>query len=207
LGGSSILKAMEAIISTELFKWVILPILIFSSRIFDVSLGTLRIVFISRRLKYLAPVIGFFEVIVWLLAINTIIANLNNVVGYLAYGLGFAAGTFIGICIEEKLAVGNAVLRVITKMDASELIKDLREKGYPVTTVAAQGKQGEVSIIFMVIRRCDYDEVIHILRKHNPKAFYTLEDVRVVSKKGFPFGRGPRINTHYGPFRFFRKGK
>jgi uncharacterized protein YebE (UPF0316 family) len=145
--------------------------------------------------------------IVWLLAINTIIANLNNVVGYLAYGLGFAAGTFIGICIEEKLAVGNAVLRVITKMDASELIKDLREKGYPVTTVAAQGKQGEVSIIFMVIRRCDYDEVIHILRKHNPKAFYTLEDVRVVSKKGFPFGRGPRINTHYGPFRFFRKGK
>ncbi|MFW6140775.1 MAG: DUF2179 domain-containing protein [Acidobacteriota bacterium] len=198
---------MESFLNTELFRWVLLPILIFLSRIFDVSLGTLRIVFISRRLKYLAPVIGFFEVIVWLLAINTIIANLNNVVGYLAYGLGFASGTFIGICIEEKLAVGNAVLRVIIRSKATELIKELREKGYPVTKVIAQGKQGGVCIIFMVIRRCDYDEVVSILRKHNPKAFYTLEDVRVVSKKEFPFGKGPRIDRFYGPFRFFRKGK
>jgi len=198
---------MEAVISSELIKWVILPVLIFLSRIFDVSLGTLRIVFVSRRLKYLAPVIGFFEVIVWLLAINTIIAHLSHVVGYLAYGLGFAAGTFIGICIEEKLAVGNAVLRVITRKSANELIEELREKGYPVTKVTAQGKHGEVSIVFMVIRRCDYDEVISILRKHNPKAFYTLEDVRVVSRREFPFGRGARINRHYGPFSFFRKGK
>ncbi len=198
---------MDSFVSTELFKWVILPILIFSSRIFDVTLGTIRIVFVSRRLKYLAPVIGFFEVIVWLLAINTIIANLNNVVGYLAYGLGFASGTYIGICIEEKLAVGNAVLRIITHIDATKLIEELRDRGYPVTKVLAQGKQGDVSIIFMVIRRCDYDEVIKILRKFNPKAFYTLEDVRLVSKVGFPFGRAHRSYKLRGPFKFSRKGK
>jgi len=198
---------METFISTELFKWVILPILIFASRIFDVTLGTIRIVFVSRRLKYLAPVIGFFEVIVWLLAINTIIANLNNVVGYLAYGLGFAFGNYIGICIEEKLAVGNAVLRIITHIDATGLIEELRDRGYPVTKVLAQGKQGDVSIIFMVIRRCDYSEVISILREFNPKAFYTLEDVRLVSKGGFPFGRVQRSYKFNGPFKFFRKGK
>ncbi len=198
---------MDSFVSTELFKWVILPVLIFSSRIFDVTLGTIRIVFVSRRLKYLAPVIGFFEVIVWLLAINTIIANLNNVVGYLAYGLGFASGTYIGICIEEKLAVGNAVLRIITRIDATQLIENLRARGYPVTKVLAQGKQGDVSIIFMVIRRCDYSEVISILREFNPKAFYTLEDVRLVSKGGFPFGRVQRTYKLRGPFKFFRKGK
>ena len=198
---------MDSFVSTELFKWVILPILIFSSRIFDVTLGTIRIVFVSRSLKYLAPVIGFFEVIVWLLAINTIIANLNNVVGYLAYGLGFASGTYIGICIEEKLAVGNAVLRIITHIDATKLIEELRDRGYPVTKVLAQGKQGDVSIIFMVIRRCDYNEVISILREFNPKAFYTLEDVRLVSKGGFPFGRVHRTYKLHGPFKFFRKGK
>ncbi len=198
---------MDSFISTELFKWVVLPVLIFSSRIFDVTLGTIRIVFVSRRLKYLAPIIGFFEVIVWLLAINAIIANLNNVVGYLAYGLGFASGTYIGICIEEKLAVGNAVLRIITHMDATELIEDLRARGYPVTKVLAQGKQGDVSIIFMVIRRCDYSEVISVLREFNPQAFYTLEDVRLVSKAGFPFGRVHRSYKLKGPFKFFRKGK
>jgi len=193
--------------STELFKWVVLPILIFLARIFDVSLGTLRIVFVSRRLKYFAAFIGFFEVIIWLFAINIIMDNLNNVVGYLAYGLGFASGNYIGICIEDRLAVGNAVLRIITRRDATELVKVLREKGYPVTRVAAEGKQGEVSIIFMVIRRCDYDEVIETLQEYNPKAFYTLEDVRLVSKGGFPFGRELRASRWHGPFKFFRKGK
>jgi uncharacterized protein YebE (UPF0316 family) len=198
---------MESFLSTEVFKWVVLPLLIFSSRIFDVTLGTIRIVFVSKRLKYLAPFVGFFEVIVWLLAINTIISNLNNVVGYIAYGLGFAAGTYIGICIEEKLAVGNAVLRIITRMDAAELVENLRAKGYPVTKVIGQGKQGEVNIIFMVIRRCDYKEVISTLRQFNPKAFFTLEDVRLVSKGGFPFGKGSGMDKYRGPFRFFRKGK
>lgn len=198
---------MESFISSELFKWAILPLLIFLSRIFDVSLATIRILFVSKRLKYLAPAVGFFEVIIWLLAINTIIANLNNVAGYIAYGLGFSAGTYIGICIEEKLAVGNAVLRVITRMDATQLIEILRDKGYPVTKVVAEGKQGEVSIIFMVIRRCDYEEVIKILREFNPKAFFTLEDVRLVSRGGFPFGRMSKVNTFHGPFKSFRKGK
>ncbi|MBD3415291.1 MAG: DUF2179 domain-containing protein [Candidatus Aminicenantes bacterium] len=198
---------METFINTELFKWVVLPLLIFSSRIFDVTLATIRIVFVSKRLKYLAPVVGFFEVIVWLLAINTIISNLNNVVGYIAYGLGFAAGTYIGICIEEKLALGNAVLRVITRMDASELVDHLRAKGYPVTKVIGEGKHGEVNIVFMVIRRCDYKEVVTTLRQFNPKAFFTLEDVRMVSKKAFPFGRVDKTNKYQGPFRFFRKGK
>ena len=129
---------IDSIIDTDIFAWVILPLLIFLTRIVDVSMGTLRIVFVSKGLKYLAPIIGFFEVIIWLLAIRIIMQNLNNFMCYLAYGAGFAMGNYIGIFLENRLAVGRAALRVITRMDASELIKTLREKGYGVTNVEAQ---------------------------------------------------------------------
>jgi len=78
---------LEMIANSEIFKWVILPLLIFLARVLDVSLGTIRIVFISRGLKHFAPLIGFFEVIIWLLAIRVIMQNLNNVVCYIAYEL------------------------------------------------------------------------------------------------------------------------
>jgi len=119
---------LESFISSEIFKWIVMPLLIFTARILDVSLGTVRIVFVSRGLKYLAPLVGFFEVIIWLLAIRVIIQNLNNVACYIAYGAGFAMGTFIGLQIEKKIAIGNSLIRIITKKDATELIEHLKEK-------------------------------------------------------------------------------
>ncbi|MGF3554602.1 MAG: DUF5698 domain-containing protein, partial [Thermoplasmatota archaeon] len=97
--------------------WIILPILIFISRLIDVSLGALRIIFISRGLKYLAPIIAFIEINIWLLAISQIMLNLNNTACALAYAGGFALGNLLGIVIEERLSVGLVLLRIITKHD------------------------------------------------------------------------------------------
>ena len=199
---------LESFFSSEIFKWVIMPLLIFVARILDVSLGTVRIIFVSRGLKYLAPLVGFFEVIIWLLAIRVIIQNLNNVACYIAYGAGFAMGTFIGLQIEKKIAIGNSLIRVITKKDATELIEHLREKDYGVTSIDAQGVKGKVHVIYIIIRRHDIVNVAGIISEFNPQAFYTIEDIRLVSRGIFPLkkNRLPYLPL-IGPFTFWRKGK
>lgn len=193
---------------TGVFVWLILPLLIFLARICDVSLGTIRIVFIAKGMKYLAPIVGFFEVIIWLLAIRVIMQNLDNAVCYLAYGAGFGMGTFIGMQLENKLALGTLILRIITQKDSLELIDHLRSKGYGVTTVEAHGITGKVHIIFLTIRRADYKEVAEAIFRFNPKAFYTAENVNLAKDGTFPLRRARPIPLPFpGTFRFWRKGK
>jgi len=186
----------------------ILPLLIFLSRVLDVSLGTIRIVFVSKGLKYFAPLVGFFEVMIWLLAIRVIMQNLNNAVCYVAYGAGFGMGTFIGILIEKKLAIGRSILRIITQKDATELISYLSSEGYGITSQEAQGSKGLVHVIYMVIRRHDYEKIAETIQRFNPKAFYTVEDVNLASEGIFPMKKH-RIHPLplIGPFKFWRKGK
>jgi uncharacterized protein YebE (UPF0316 family) len=198
---------LETFSQSWLYLWVLLPLLIFGARVLDVSLGTLRIVFVSRGLKYLAPLVGFFEVIIWLLAIRVIMQNLNNVACYVAYGAGFAMGNYAGIYLEKKLALGRAILRIITRKDAAELIQVLREEGFGVTAVKAQGSDGDVNLIFMVIRRSDFITVRDLIRNYNPRAFYTLEDVRFVSEGTFPEKEPFFFKNGLTPFKYFRKGK
>jgi len=171
---------------SEFFKIVFLTAIIFLARICDVSLSTLRIIYTSRGIKYLAPVIGFFEVLIWLIAMSQIINNLTNPVLYLAYAGGFAAGNLIGILIEEKMAIGTVVIRIITQKDSGDLIKSLRCEGHGVTHVDAQGSLGPVKIIFTIVRRKDIDCVLQQIRNFNPQAFFTVEDIRSVRQGVFP---------------------
>jgi uncharacterized protein YebE (UPF0316 family) len=124
------------------FSWIVIPLLIFCARICDVSIGTIRIVFVSRGQKLFAPLLGFFEVLIWLLAIGKIMQNLDNVAAYLSYAGGFATGNFIGLWIEQKLAVGMVILRVITRKDASVLVSELENRGFGVTSIDARGNEG-----------------------------------------------------------------
>jgi uncharacterized protein YebE (UPF0316 family) len=199
---------LESFFSHDVVVWIIIPLLIFAARVLDVSLGTLRIIFVSRGLKYLAPLVGFFEVIIWLIAIRAVIENLNNVVCYLAYGAGFAMGTFVGLFIESKLAIGSAIIRIITQKDAADLIFHLRCEGFGVTSMKAEGIDGKVDVIYLTIKRQDYEKVTGMIKEFNPKAFYTLEQVQFVSEGIFPRKKAkPVWKPHLGPFRFWRKGK
>ncbi len=157
--------------------WLI-PFLILLARVVDVSIGTLRLVFVSRGMKWLAPLAGFFEVLIWITAIAQIMRNLDNWVAYVAYAGGFAAGTWIGMWFEEKLALGTVLLRIIPQADPTTLAGRLRDRGYRVTTVDAEGLRGPVKILFSVIRRTDLPKALALVRTFNPRAFYTIEDVR-----------------------------
>ncbi|MDO9575043.1 MAG: DUF2179 domain-containing protein [bacterium] len=198
---------MEHLLNSAIYTWFILPLLIFLARILDVSLGTIRLIFISKGMKYLAPIIGFFEILIWLLAIGQIMKNLNNIGCFIAYGGGFALGTFLGIFIEEKLSLGMVTLRIITQKDASELIQFLQSKNYGITCIDAKGAQGQVKIIFMIIRRQDLKNVIAIINRFNPNAFYSVEDIRFVSEGIFPLKKSGYGGIYLRLFRGIRKGK
>lgn len=178
-----------SLFDSPVFTWVVIPLLIALARVVDVTLGTIRIIYISRGMKFLAPIFGFFEILIWLIAIGQIMKNLSNPVYYLAYALGFAAGNLVGIFVEERLAVGRVILRIITQRDATELVNYLRSSGYGVTTVEAEGSTGPVELIFTVIDREKVEAVVRSVQTHNPRAFYSIEDVRFVKEGIFPPSR------------------
>jgi uncharacterized protein YebE (UPF0316 family) len=191
----------------EAFMWIILPLLIFFARLTDVSLGTLRVIFISKGLKYVAPIVGFFEVIIWLIAIGQVMNNITNVFSYIAYGGGFAAGTFIGMAVEERLSLGTVVIRVITKKDATALISHLRAEGYGLTTMDAEGSTGKVKVILMIIKRQNLSDVVETITRFNPHAFYSIEDIKSVTDGVFPGKKSGFFLNWRDPMGFFRKGK
>jgi len=191
---------------TDIYVYFLLPLLIFLARICDVTIGTIRIIMISKGKKLVAPVLGFFEILIWIIAIGKIMQNLNNPVCYIAYAAGFAIGNYVGMKVEEKLAMGLIVLQIITQKDASELIKKLREMGFGITEIDAMGKDKKVHVIYSIIKRHDTPVVVEQINNFNPKAFYTIEDIRSVSQGVFP---ARNVGTSHGISRVWRwrKGK
>jgi uncharacterized protein YebE (UPF0316 family) len=187
--------------------WIAIPLLIFLARICDVSIGTLRIVFIGRGKKLVAPILGFFEVLIWLFAIRQIMEHLTMSFYYFVYAGGFASGTFVGMYLEEKLAVGVILVRIVSSKDATELIDCLKSEDYGVTSVGAQGSRGRVHLIYTVIKRSDLARVLDIINRFDPNLFDTVEDVRFVKEGVFPSSKVPLLRGYAGILRFWRKGK
>ncbi|MFO7732840.1 MAG: DUF2179 domain-containing protein [Candidatus Aminicenantes bacterium] len=192
---------------SPLAQWVILPLLIFAARIVDVSLGTLRIIFISRGKRLLAPLMGFFEVLIWLLAIGQIFKNLENPACYIAYAAGFAGGNYIGMAIESRLALGLQIVRIITKFFVPEMIEKLKARGYGLTILEGQGASGPVTVIFTIVKRKDLPEFVGIIQSVNPKVFYTVEDVRTAKAGIYPLERTRGVQGTLDRLFLLRKGK
>jgi uncharacterized protein YebE (UPF0316 family) len=174
---------------TWFFTWVLLPGLIFFARILDQSIGTLRLIFLSKGMKYIAPFLGFFEVIIWLLAVGQIMQHLDNWLCYVAYGAGFAMGNFIGITLEEKLSIGTSIIRVILSGESPELISALKSQNFGLTILDAEGAKGKVKVLFSIIRRKEIPTFLNTLHLHHPSAFYTIEDVKEAKEGVFKRNR------------------
>ncbi len=186
--------------SAETLALLSIPILVFLARILDVSVGTLRIIFVSKGFKNYAALLGFFESLVWILAVSQVMKHMDNWVTYAAFALGFSVGNYVGMLIEERIAIGNQIIRIITRHDATELVGYLRENGYGVTSVDAVGESGPVKLIFTVAKRRKLETIIAIIKCYNPNAFYTIEDVRFVKETYVP----PLTDRRMVPFRALR---
>jgi uncharacterized protein YebE (UPF0316 family) len=179
----------------------------FFARICDVSLGTIRIIFVSKGIKYLAPIVGFFEILIWIMAISQIMQNITNIYYYVFYAGGFAIGNLVGITIEEKLSIGTVGVRIITRQDAVELVNTLKNSKYGITVVDAEGTKGKVKIIYTVINRQNIQKVINIVKQYNPKAFYQIEDIRYVSETLKSNIKPWYRQNHFRFLNGWRKGK
>lgn len=166
-------------INDDLLNWVIIPLLIFCARLSDVTLATLRNIFISKGFRHIVPFIGFFEVLIWLIAMKQVMGHVDNWMAYLAWASGFATGTYVGMRIEERLALGTQVIRIITSQEDSEaLINALRDANHGITVVDAHGAVGPVKMIFSIVQRKNVKSVIALVETLQPNAFYSIEDVR-----------------------------
>jgi uncharacterized protein YebE (UPF0316 family) len=178
---------MPEFFNSTAYTWAVLPILIFCARICDVSLDTVRIIFINKNLRYFASLTGFLAVLIWLMVIRQVFQQLDNPLCIVAYAAGYATGNFVGIAIENKISIGKVIIRIITRMDSNELADFMRSSGYGVTVINAEGASGPVKVIFTVVERSDIDGILEMIRKYSPSSFYSIEDVRMVSEAVTPF--------------------
>jgi uncharacterized protein YebE (UPF0316 family) len=174
-------------INPELYALVILPLLIFLARVADVSMETIRVIYISRGVKYLAPIIAFFEIIIWLLAMEVVMSDLSNLANFFAFAFGFATGTYVGLVIEEKLSIGMVILRIITTDEPSNegIVTFLAGEHFGVTHLDAQGSRGTVKIILSLVNRTDVPRITGFLHGNFPHAFFSIEDVRYANEGVF----------------------
>lgn len=167
------MEALEA-----LFAGPFGPLVIFGLRIIDVSMSTVRIVLSVRGHKKIVPFIGFFEVMVWVLAVGNAIRFLDSGWHLLGYGAGFATGNMVGLWIEEQLAIGYATIRIVSTHTGVEMADALRNIGFGVTEFAGQGRDGRVEVIYTVCMRRDIERVIAEVERWDPQAFITVEEPR-----------------------------
>ncbi len=169
-------------LDSPFFTWVLLPLLICLARIADQSIGTLRLILVAKGYRIVAPILAFFESLIWLLAVSQILKHLDNWVTFVAYGLGYAIGNYVGIVLEERLSLGNVIIRVFPKSNYNELKDYMNSHNIGYTIMDAEGRMGGLKIIFSIISRKSLPEYIKMIESTSPDAFYSIEEVKSVKK-------------------------
>ena len=166
--------------------WTMLAsaLLIFCLRLVDVSLGTVRLLMIGRGQRKIAPLLGFVEVTIWVIAISQVITNLDNIINILAYSGGFAAGTLVGMWIEDKLPLGHVGISIVSTTQGQEIARKLRQADYGVTELIGSGQSGVVNLITTIVTRKDVKDVFQLVYQTDPRSFIAVDDMKVV-KRGY----------------------
>jgi uncharacterized protein YebE (UPF0316 family) len=171
-------------LSDAMFSFVVLPLLIFIARIGDVSINTIRIIYVLGGRRMTATLLGFAESFIWLMAIRQIFQHLDNWICYVAYPAGFAMGIFVGMIIEERIAYGKVIVRIITRKEIGELLSFLNAQHFRFTRVNAEGPDGHENLVFTVLERDRLEDLLDKLREILPTAFYTVEKVNRAGESG-----------------------
>jgi len=154
--------------------------LIFLMRVGDMTLDTLRMLMVMRSRKGLAWLLGFFQSLIFVLAISSVLSNLDNLLNIIGYAAGFATGNVVGMWIEERLAIGHTHLQIVSSRRGSAIAERMRVEGYAVTEIPARGKDGMVSLLNISVLRKNVDRVHQLVNGVDPSAFITAEEVRPV---------------------------
>jgi uncharacterized protein YebE (UPF0316 family) len=159
-------------------------LMIFGLRVVDMTLDTLRVLVVMRGQKKIAWILGFFQAAVFVVAIGSVLSNLDNPLNVIGYAAGFATGNVIGMIIEEKLAIGHTMISIVSSRRGTAIVEKLRENGYAVTEIAARGKDGMVSLLNVNVLRKNVSAVRQLVNDADAEAFITAEDIRPI-RRGF----------------------
>ncbi len=159
-------------------------IFIFVARVFDVSIGTFRIILISQGYRYIAPILGFIEILIWLTAIGKTLGNLHGIFSYLIYAGGFATGNYVGMLLESKISIGFQSIRIITSEKVTALPMILKDEGFDISIINGKGSKGDIFIIYTVVRKRYVKRIVEIVNTLEPNAYITIENV-ISHKSGF----------------------
>ena len=165
-----------------IYQWIILPLLICLARIADQTIGTMRLINLSKGMKNIAPVLAFFEAIIWLLAVSQILNHLDNFLTFIAYGLGYAIGNYIGMVLEEKISLGSVLVRLFPNDQYESIVDFMQSNNYGYTLLNAEGSRGPLKVIFSIVKRKDLNEFVDQLNAIMPNTFYTIEEIKTVEK-------------------------
>lgn len=172
---------MEFIFTTQS---VLIALGIFALRVCDMALDTIRVLFVVRGKKALAWFLGFFQSLLFVVAISSVLTNLNNPLTILGYAAGFGTGIVIGMLIEARLAVGHVHFTIISTTRGAAIAELLRNSGFGVTEIPARGMEGTVAVLHCDVVRKDMRQLETVVLEADPQAFITAEDVRPV-QRGF----------------------
>jgi uncharacterized protein YebE (UPF0316 family) len=170
----------------DFIDFVFLPLMIFIARVSDVTLATVKLMFVVNNARRFAAILGFFEALITILALSRIMQDASNMAAYVMYAAGFAAGTYIGMRIEEKLAYGSVVIRIISKKIPDALLEHLAENQYRYSMVDANDQSGNTQILFTVCKRSRVGPFLKNLESIAPEALYTIEGLKQLSNDLLP---------------------
>lgn len=154
------------------------PLVIFLLRVVDVSLGTTRLLLLTRGHRAGASLLGFVEILFWITAAGSAIRNLDSPWHVVGYAGGFATGTAVGMWLEAKLAIGTTTVQAICRRPAPAVATALRRLGFGVTELQGEGLEGPVDVVSTVVPRRVTPRVIQTIEIEDPDAFITLYDTQ-----------------------------
>jgi len=161
--------------------WLV-TIVIFVLRVTDMSMDTLRVLFVIRGRRPLAWVFGFFQSMIWVVAITSVLSTMDNPLNLIAYAGGFATGNVVGMWIEERMAIGHGHMRIMSSRRGSAIADTIRQAGYAATELSGRGRDGMVSVINCSVRRRDVDRVRQQVQEIDPDAFITVQEIRPLNR-------------------------
>ncbi|MBN2472318.1 MAG: hypothetical protein JXN59_16455 [Anaerolineae bacterium] len=153
---------------------------IFALRIVGISISTVRVLITVQGRRAVSSFLGFFEALVFALALGSVVNELDNVMNLMAYCLGFAVGTYVGMWLEEKFIVNYVTIQVVSLHNAHQIADAVREAGFGATEAWGQGAKGLVGSVRIVVLRRDVRRVVAYATEVDPDAFVTLDETRAV---------------------------
>jgi uncharacterized protein YebE (UPF0316 family) len=167
---------------------LLLGMVIFAARVLDVSIGTIRTISIIHGRTVLSFFLAVLEIGMWLTVIATVLDQIaaKPILGVF-YAFGFATGNVVGIELEKRLAFGYLELRIIAINKGQLMAEEVRNAGYPVTVLHAEGQEGPVLLLYIVCKRRYMSDILGIIKRIEPAAFYIANQVGKVSKIYRPF--------------------